>query len=326
MDRRGVGRYGRDLIAGLRAMNSLEISEVSGGGLIRAPFTPWGRRYVSAAARRFRADLLHGLHLDLPRTGDIRSVVTIHDVIPLTHPASMPSTIKRAVFRSILEHSTACASRVIVPSALTRHALLDLGHDDSKIVVVPNGVSHLFRPSADEERARARERFGAGRPYIASIWESKAHKNAALLAALASRLDAIGLPLVCLGDPTIEAPIHTLGRLSDQDLRLFYGGAELFLLPSRVEGFGLPVVESLACGVPVVCGRDIGAARYVSDGVVEVDPLDAGSVLAEITALIADDARREALSENGARQVAELSLIKMATRTASVYERALLDS
>lgn len=324
MHRGGVGRYGRDLIAGLRDLARFEIEVLGGQGGegAAAPFTPWGRRAVGARARSLRADLIHGLHLELPGAPAVPKVVTIHDVIPLSHPASMPDPRKRWVFRHILVRSLRRAAMVIVPSALTAEALAARDVDPARLVIVPNGVGPAFSPPSEQERGLARARFAGGRPYIASISGRVDHKNVRLLQDVAAR--GIGEVVVSVGGdvPQLERA-RAVGSLTDEELRLFYGGAEVFLLPSLVEGFGLPVVEALACGTPVICGSKVGAAAYVSGGVYLVDPTDTEMVRAAIVALLTDDARRTSMARTGAEQAALLSISRMASATADVYASLL---
>lgn len=325
MHRGGVGRYGRDLIAGLRDLGRYELEvegAAAGDGFRTSPFTPWGRRAVGAKARSIGADLIHGLHLELPEAPAIPKVVTIHDVIPMSHPASMPDPGRRWVFRQILARSLRRAAVVIVPSAATAEALADRGADPAKLVVVPNGVGAVFRSLTERERGLARRRFGGGRPYVASITGRAAHKNAGLLQDVAS--GGLGdVELAVGGDAPPLDRIRRVGRLSDEELRLFYGGAELFLLPSLLEGFGLPVVEALACGTPVVCGSGVGAAVYVNEGVHLVDLTDADMVRAAVLALLGDDARRSSMARSGAEQASLLSVARMASATADVYDSVL---
>jgi glycosyltransferase involved in cell wall biosynthesis len=261
-------------------------------------------------ARRLDATLVHGLHLELPRTG-VPGVVTIQDLIPLEHPASMPSPARRAVYRRILDSSLRRAVRVIVPSEATAASLRARGVDPALLAVVPLCADPVFRPSSEEERMAARKRFAEGRPYVAAVTGAKAHKNpdglAAAAALLCGRIDVVAIG----------------GSLTDAELRGFYGGAEILVLPSHVEGFGLPALEALACGVPVVCGAGVGALPYLRDGIMEVDVRSPEEIAGAVARVVEDKALRTRLAEGGTAAASRLSRERMARETVAVYRSVL---
>lgn len=245
-------------------------------------------------------------------------VVTIQDTIPLDHPAAMPSRLRRSLFERLLRRSLSTATLVIAPSEQTAAGLLRYGGDRRKIRVVPLGVGPVFRPCADKEREAARQRFGGGAPYVAATTSVKSHKNLNGLARAAEIVRArTGLPIVCAGALPATRGLRRVGRVDDDALRLFYGGAELFVLPSLIEGFGYPIIESLACGTQVVCGPNVGAVDHAPEGIVVADPSDPAALAGAIEALL-DEARG-----GRARGFAVHSAVAMARATASVYDEAL---
>lgn len=308
----GVGRYGRELAEELRDLPGIEIERFTSRGLATAPFTPWGRRAVKVKAINWGADLIHGTHFEVP--SGLPSVVTIQDVIPLEFPESMPSAARRFLFRRIIESSMNRALRTIVPSTRTAESLTRFGADPSRIEVIPLWAAKHFRPSTHEEIHAARVRFAGGKRYIASMSHPKAHKNSGILPLTSALIDAgFDLVLVDIGDK----------RLGDDELRTFYGGAELFLLPSLFEGFGLPALESLACGVPIVCGPRVGALPYIKPGVIEVDVEDPQQIADAINSVLADPQRMTLLRTEGMRAASELTLEAAAAQTMSLYVKAL---
>lgn len=330
LERGGTGRYGRTLLDGLdRAVPDVEpLALTAGRGnerLGRAALTPWGRLHVRRAVRRHRPELLHGVHLELPPLAGVPCVVTVHDLIPLEHPASLPGRLRRVAYARLVDVSLRRATRIIVPSLATERAVLRRGADRAKLRVIPHAVDPLFRPSSEGERDHARRRFAGGRRYIAASVTARAHKNAVLLAAAATTVGSrTGVPVVSSGPPLPElASLRCTGWLSDGALRSFYGGAEAVVVPSLVEGFGFPAAEALACGVPVVCGRGVGALPYLLPGALVVDVEDPHSVADGLQRLVEDESRRVALGEAGRAAAAALSVEVLAAATADVYREAV---
>lgn len=318
----GTARYARELSRELRSLlPSSDVVVVDRGGslqdrLLGAPFTPWGRQRVSAAAHRARADLIHGLHFELPSSG-LPSVLTVQDLIPLIHPGSMPNPLKRAVFRSILARSLDFADIVIAPSRLTSVSVAELGFAIERIRVVPLWASSVFTPATPTEVLGSRGRFNGGQPYVGTIYSPKSHKNLSVLARIAPSLP---LPVMAVGPPSsVPPPFTSVGSLSDDELRHFYVGSEVFVLPSLVEGFGLPVLEALSCGTKVVCGPDVGVLEFVSSPkVADVsDPRELEAAILE--SLESGSPSEPALHEALRRLTAEAA----ARQTLSIYREAL---
>ena len=329
IERGGVGRYGRTLLEALpRVAPDIRPEAVLCEGAIqrltRMPLTPWGRLSLTRDVSRRQPDVVHGTHLELPRASGIPCVVTIQDLIPLAHPRSMPNPLRRLAYGRTVDAALARASRVIAPSEATAGALERRGVDPTKLRVIPLGIHPIFRPMSEAEQRRARARFGAGRPYIAASVTARSHKNAQALAAAAAilrrRCDAW---VVSTGAPGRGAePLRFAGSLSDEELRHFYCGAAGLVVPSLLEGFGLPAAEALACGVPVVCGRGLGALDHIRPGVLEVDVSDPAEIAAGMQRMLEDDAYRLRLGRAGRAAAARLTVDAMASATAAVYREA----
>lgn len=331
IDEGGVGRYGRDLTRGLAELNDgLKAEVVHGdrglGRLTKQPFTPWGRRSVARRAEQARADLIHGLHLELPES-PLPMVVTIQDLRPLDFPDQMRAH-RRLPLQWIVRDSMQRADKIIVPSLLTAESVLRHGGQAAadKVMLIPLGVSGAFTPLSPDETEQARQKFGSGRPYIAGVFHHhfRPHKNfpafVEVAKALALKRPEIGF--IAAGVPADQCPasVTALGRLTDDDLRLFYGGAELFFLPSKTEGFGYPVVESLLCGTPVVCAPSVGVLRWIDEGAYIADVGDAAGCAGTIAELLADPDELTVAAEEGRRQASTLTIDKMAKETAEVYQ------
>jgi glycosyltransferase involved in cell wall biosynthesis len=330
VDQAGPGRYGRELIAAIKRLpEAPEILVFDRGSsfwsrLSRAPFTPWGRWNVYKTAKANSVGIIHGLHVEVPKSNPIPAIATIQDLIPLDYPRSMPNPARRSAYRAVVQSSMRIATRIIVPSEATASALIRHGCKPEKIVVIPLGVSPQFRPSTDLEQREARRRFGGGQIYVAATVSPKAHKNVDGLAQAAALIGAkAGVAVVCNGSETrVPPPLRFIGRLSDEDLRSFYGGSEVFILPSLIEGFGLPALEALACGTPAVCGVEVGALPYIRSGAIEVDVSDPTQIAAAVQRLLDDTSLRGRLSSEGVTLSERLTTRRMAEQTLVVYREA----
>jgi glycosyltransferase involved in cell wall biosynthesis len=296
----------------------VEVLVVGPGGPIA--FSPWGRATVSRRADRWRADLVHGLHVELAPTR-VPGVVTVQDLVPLDFPGSMRTPLSGRAYRRVLAASLRRASKIMAPSPATAERLVAHGVDPSRVAVVPMGVGPTFRRLDDDGRGQARRRFGGGRRYVVASSGPRPHKN---LAGLARAVEVLGggVAVVVTGSPprhAVPPGISFLGRVADADLPRLYGGAEAMVLPAFVEGFGLPALEALACCVPVVCGAGTGAAAYLGDGMLLVDVGRTDELAAGIRALLDDDALRARLGAAGRSQAAALTVEAMARATVAVY-------
>ena len=321
----GVGRYREELVAALPSTGRRDeirvVERVSLG--LDAPFTPWGLSRVAVVAREWGADLIHGLHLEVPKLSSGAAIVTIHDLIPLDFPASMPNPVARRYFRGLVAASVARARRIIAPSRSTASSLVRHGAPPAKIEIVPIGVGAPFRSFDEIERYDAQNRFTGGRPYVATVAETRPHKNRPGLYAVAGLLPLT--TFACRGTPSARAPANVLfiSHLSKTDLAMFYAGAELLLMMSFVEGFGLPVLEAAASGTPVVCGRGIGVIDHLDAGVVSADPAEPHEVAERLRKILTEPSARDELSIAAATAASKLTPYAMAKTTQAIYDDVL---
>jgi glycosyltransferase involved in cell wall biosynthesis len=323
-----------------------DLPDALGARLVLPPPNPWpGHRAVwrtwrlGAAAARDHVSLYHGLTheipRDLPRTG-IPSIVTVHDLIFEQHPEYF-RRLDRLSYRWRYRWSAQHASAIIAVSAQTRRDLVEWYQvDPARITVVPPICDPaFFQPVPLAEREAVRARYDLPARFLLSLGTFEARKNQALLVAAIARSDAgARLPLVLIGrDGGSRAAIDALARrlgvadrvlvrdmVASADLPALLQGAALFCYPSRAEGFGMPVVEALAAGVPVVaadlpCLIEAGgpASRYVSP-----DDVDGwAGALAELTA---DRGAAEPMRAAGVVHAATFDGDRVAAKLLAVYD------
>ena len=267
-----------------------------------------------------------------------RSVVTIHDLGYYAFPEAHPPRDRRYLALST-RWSATTARRVIVPSAATARDLTAAhGVLPERIAVIPHGRHPRFRPLPPEEVARGLARLGLRQPYLLALGTLQPRKNLARTLAAFEELVARGLPhqLVLAGrqgwlaDPIFAAiarpdsPAHgrvTLtGYLADDDLPIVYTGAEALVFPSLYEGFGLPAIEAMACGTPVLTSTTSSMPEVAGDAALLVDPLDTAAIAAGIARIATDPALRATLHERGLAHAAAFTWRRAAEQTLAVLE------
>ena len=296
---------------------------------------------VPAALRRLRVDIFHGMdHVGIPLVGRSgKYVVTVHDVIPLILPETF--TLRhRLVVRLALARVRRKADLVVVPShAVKRDVVRRVGLPEDRVVVTHEGCEPRFRPVRSAAAWRdVATRYGLPPRYVLAVGTLEPRKNLTTLLEAFARLRRQGevdadLRLVLAGargwlDEPIFATVRSLGLedavrftgfVDDADLPAVYSGAALFVFPSLHEGFGLPLLEAMACGVPVVTSNISSMPEVAGDAAVLVDPRDANGLAAAIARLLRDEALRDRLREAGIARARQFSWEATARRTLDAY-------
>lgn len=299
----GIGRYVMNLLEGLRHRNGFSVHALvrrrdadalrplcDGVALVDLPIYGW-REQLSVPWAARGAGLLHVPHYNVPVMfqGDI--VVTIHDLIHLTAPPQSHFNAARAYALALLHCAARKARRIVTVSCFSKGQIVrNLGVPEEKITVIYNGVHPRFRElDKHEARERVKEVFSLGAPYFLYVGNLKPHKNVELLLRASSLLRARRVAnhdLVIVGEGRgqkvlLEAMSARLGilpqvrfmsRVDEEHLPYLYAAADLFVMPSLMEGFGYPVVEAMACGTPVVCSRATALPEIASDAAQFFDP------------------------------------------------------
>jgi glycosyltransferase involved in cell wall biosynthesis len=290
-------------------------------------------------ARRERVDLVHSLGSTAPGWGRFRRVTTIHDlhyrIVPDAHFG-----LRGAGMRLLVPLAARRSHRLIAVSRSTRDDLVRLlGVAGDKIDVVPWGLG--ARPRAeplDQAEVRARLRVGPERPLALSVSAKRPHKNLARLLEALGALSPDRRPILVLpGYPTpheaelraraaqlgVAGDVRFLGWVPPEELEGLYAAAACFVFPSLYEGFGLPVLEAMARGVPVACSDRASLAEVAGDAALLFDPERPAEIAAALQTLIEDPARAERLRQAGRARAQRFSWRAAAEATLACYDRAL---
>lgn len=310
---------------------------VSGGGLPRAL---WMQVQAPRLLRRLRADVVHFTNGMVPVVSAVPTVVTIHDMSLTLYPEFHP--LRRVLLnRPFVNLAARRADAIITVSESARRDIVRLyGIDASRVHVVHEAAAPAFRVIRDPfELQRVRQRHGLAERFILYVGTIEPRKNLpTLIDAFARRRAAGDLPhqLVCAGpygwlSDDIEAQIDRLnirdavrftGYVPFDELPAIYNLAEMFVFPSVYEGFGLPVVEAMACGTPVVTGSVAALNEVAGDAAERVEVLDAAALGDTLVALALNRERREDLARLGLSRAAEFSWQRAAADTLNVYRQA----
>jgi glycosyltransferase involved in cell wall biosynthesis len=330
----GVQVYIRELISALASSTTAAlVASVQADAVAELP--PGVERYVvpvvagvRRAARALRSprdtDLVHGLDVAIPLSSRHLRVATVHDLSVFDVPWSFR---RRHVAgkRLQLEYAAHAADAVIAVSAFTAERVRErLGREAVVTQLAPS--SDLAPPTLDAVAA-VRRRHNLPPRFVLHLGSTDPRKDVRLLAEACRSVE---VPLVLAG-PTARTAIHdapgvqVLGYVPRDEIAALYGAALVVGYPSRYEGFGLPPLEAMACGAPVVAS-DIPALREVlADGAVLVPPHDLEKLSSALRSLLADEPRREALAVAGLNHAAAFSWTKTANQTLEVYRLLGLD-
>jgi glycosyltransferase involved in cell wall biosynthesis len=303
-----------------------------------APYRLLEQTALLAQLARHQFQVVHFPHYNLPVAYRGRFVVTIHDLFSFQFPEIHSGGLPRLVNQVLINNAVRRAAAIITPSRATAAELLSrFPAAEGRIHPIAEAADPRFTPERDRKaEATWQDHFRIRPPYLLSLGQWKAYKNLPLL------IEAFGLvlrqrvqaQLVIAGHdprhPEVQAAAATLpagsvvfpGRLPDDAIADLYRGAAAVVLPSRAEGFGLPVIEAMACGTRVVCS-DLPVLREVAADVpIYCDPSDAGSFAqGMLTALTPPAGDRR--PELGIARAGLFSWQKAAAETIAVYEQAL---
>lgn len=305
----------------------------------------WHRAQLPIPVESFtgRVDLFHATDFTLPPTlPDARTILTVHDLSFVTVPKSAHPAQRRYLDR-VVPRSVKQADHVIADSQATKNDLIDIyGTEPGKISVVLSGVDEQYRPVEDVKLRRlVREKYNIPLdvPYIFSIGTVQPRKNYGKLISAIARLrdDFPDMHLVIAGGKGwLEGPIyqavdvldlhnrvHFIGFADEADIPVLYSDARCTAYISLYEGFGFPVVESMACGTPVLTSNVSSMPEVGGTAAFFVDPYDIDDITSGLRRILTDEDLRKRLREAGFRQVKRFTWERSAQDLLSIYERVL---
>jgi glycosyltransferase involved in cell wall biosynthesis len=301
----------------------------------------WEHLCLPRLAKQQRIDLLHGATFVAPLRWYGPTVITIHDLTWFTHP-EQHMLHKRNYFQRLIPAAARRAHRIIAITDSTRRDILRiLGVPEDKVVTVAYGVDAIFHPADDREQINAvREHYGMPGSYLLFVGMLEPRKNLVRIiqayGCLKAEDPALSYRLVMAGNRGwgyeearrevarlgLESDVIFTGPMPHDELPALFSGAELFVYPSLYEGFGLPPLEAMACGTPVITSNVSSLPEVVGDAALLVDPLDVGELAKAMRRVLSDGELHEQMRMKGLKRAKQFTWEETARRTLQVYEDA----
>jgi glycosyltransferase involved in cell wall biosynthesis len=298
----------------------------------------WEQAIQPWAIRRAGVELIHGMALVGPVVSGCPSVVTIHDLSFLHYPENFPAS-KRLYLRTFTRLSVQRARRVIAISDHTkRDVVAQYGVPPAQVDRIYYGLDPNFRPLPVDQVAEFRSRRGLPERFILFVGTLEPRKNVVRLIEAYGQLPSPCPPLLLVGGKgwlydeifrRVEAlnlidRVHFVGYIPGEELPWWYNAADLLVYPSVYEGFGLPPLEAMACGTPVITSNVSSLPEVVGEAGLLVDPDDVQALAEAMRRVLADAELRESMRTEGLVQAARFSWQEAARRTVDGYRRALM--
>lgn len=351
----GIGTYVRNLVRHLARLDQdnefILLCQPDDVGLERqlgenfrsvpvtaGPYTAAEQIAVPYAVHGLGVDVFHTPHYVLPPLVGVPSVVTIHDCIHLMFPQYLPNRLAYFYARAFLWTAAHRSARVLTVSAASKRDILRFYRvPDQKIEVIYNAIDERFGvPPSAEDVMRVRERYQLDREFILYAGNIKPHKNLERLIEAFHQLRTQGfehLSLLIIGDeiskyPMLRRLVHRyklykrvrfLGFVPDQTLAVLYRLASVFVFPSLYEGFGLPPLEAMASGTPVVTSNVSSLPEVAGGAAILIDPNDTAALAAAIRQALTDQALRADLIAKGLARVKDFSWERSVSRIHEIY-------
>jgi alpha-1,3-rhamnosyl/mannosyltransferase len=306
-----------------------------------SPFSIQQQWQVPRQLHQVQATVYHSPYYLMPYRPGLPTVFTCHDLIPLIYPEYFTST-QRLIYR--LAHALALrtAQVTIAVSHSTQADLLrHLRIDPQRIVVVHEAADEHFAPQSPEAIATLKRKCVLPDRYVLYFGSNKPHKNLVRLVRawqIANvKYQMSNVKLVIAGhwdnwhaevkrlveEQNMQDCVVFTGPVNEADLPALYSGATLFVFPSLYEGFGLPVIEAMACGTPVVCSNTSSLPEAAGDAALLIDPLDVNALAETIGRVLASQELRQYLREKGLAQAARFSWQQTAQQTLIAYNNVI---
>jgi alpha-1,3-rhamnosyl/mannosyltransferase len=325
----------REHLAGLSGSNvRLVATEISPFALNQQVQMPRLLRSLHAV------DLYHSTYYLMPYSLRLRTVLTFYDLIPLQHPETV-SRRARSLFQITMSMALRVSTHIVSISEAARGDLLARFQlPPASVTTTPLAADGRFRPQPPEEIARVRAAYNLPDEMVLFVGINKPHKNLVRLVEAFGKLQQEGTTAsLVLAGPwddrypeaqeaaakvankklRTEGRVRLLGPVADDDLPALYAAAAVFVLPSLYEGFGLPLLEAMACGTVAACSNTSSLAEIAGDAALTFDPLDADAIAVTLRQLLGDGSARQDRTALALARAAQFTWSKTAAQTLAVY-------
>jgi len=357
----GIGRYTLELVQALGKLqprpeitlmfagkgndllssNGLGQTSLPGSRLLPSLMT-WGQVAIWRRAKEVNLEIIHD-PIGVSPTGISRhgkaTVTTIHDVIPYTYPETS-TTLDWLIYHFWLPLAVRWSDAIITDSTQSKEDIVRfLRAKENKVTVVPLAANDDYHPMRNNSVMAALETYEIRKPFILTVGSLESRKNLPRLLEAYARLRhwSEKWTLVIVGARKwkyapifetvqrleLEHYVRFTGYVEEEDLPALYNGADLFVFPSLYEGFGLPVLEAMACGTPVVTSNTSSLPEVAGDAALLVDPYDVEEIATAMRRILEDEALAAELRAKGLARAKEFSWERTARETIAVYEKVL---
>ncbi|MBN1221226.1 MAG: glycosyltransferase family 4 protein [Anaerolineae bacterium] len=302
-------------------------------GIPLSPFSVRQQWLLPNLLRRSGTDVYHSPYYLMSYRPGVPTVLTVYDLIPLLYPQHV-SAQARLLFRWTTSLALRTAAHVVAISQATRHDFLDRFHiSPAKISTIHLAPDPTFQPLPALKITTLRTRLNLPELYVLYLGSNKPHKNLLRLLEAWARLQPQPYTLLIAGvwdnrypeakarirELGLAGSVRFLGPILEKDMPTLYSGATAFVFPSEHEGFGLPVLEAMACGVPVACSNTSSLPEIVGEAALTFNPVQVESIASALGQLLNNPTLRAHLQEQGLRQSTKFSWQQTAQATLEVY-------
>jgi glycosyltransferase involved in cell wall biosynthesis len=347
----GISQYTRGLLVGLREIGCVPlvlqagrgekengVMPLPGAGLLPGLLT-LGQWRIRQAVRKQSLTLVHDPTGTAPlMLCPVKRLITIHDVFPLSFPGHS-TALENIIYRFWLPYAVKHVDALITDSLQSKSDIQKFLHVScEKITVIPLSAAKHFKGLAPLEINQVLTCYGITQPYILYVGSIEPRKNLLRLLAAFSllcqwspkfKLVIVGSPNLWKSSPAAQFAeqkglndrVYFTGYVPDADLPALYNGADLFCFPSLYEGFGLPVLEAMACGTPVITSNTSSLPEIAGDAALLIDPYNIDAITAAMRRILEDSTLAQDLREKGLARARQFSWEKTAHQTLVVYEK-----